>query len=166
MALTPLAPLAALVACASGASPPASTAPGFAPSSSAAPVTSAPPVGSAAPSTSASTSEPASPGAAIVTSPCVLHAGTSRSQKSKSTGVVHASCSFGAECFVAHGVDTPGDGFVAVSCEDTACYCEWSKPYTDDAVREPFSLDAPPGSDTCRTELLRRCMRGMRRPRE
>jgi hypothetical protein len=168
------APLAAvcgaLLACASAGAPRSSpsSAPSVAssPASSASASTATATSAKAAASPSSTPPRPVSSGAALVTSPCVLHAGSFSSRRRKPSGEVHASCNFGAECFTAHGVETPGDGFVAVACEDTACYCEWSTPKMEDPLREPFSLDALPDHDTCKTELLRRCMRGMRRPRE
>lgn len=35
-----------------------------------------------------------------------------------------SSCSMGASCIAEHGVDTPGDGLVAVECENGKCVCE------------------------------------------
>jgi hypothetical protein len=74
-----------------------------------------------------------------------------------------ASCWFGAECFVTPGHANAGDGFVDVSCEDTACKCEWHTPGSEPPIRTSFTLEAVPGdSDTCRRLLVERCMVGMR----
>jgi hypothetical protein len=118
--------------------------------------------------TSSSTAaQPASSGARLVTSPCVLNAGGGKSAGHRDAdgggSVASASCWFGAECFETPGQAKAGDGFVGVSCEDTACQCEWRTPASEPPLHESFTLAAVPGdSDTCRRLLVDRCMVGMR----
>lgn len=125
--------------------------------------------GSQAPTTSPSAAapQPVSSGASLVRSPCVLHAGGGKSSGHRDAdggaGLASASCWFGAECFVTPGHANAGDGFVDVSCEDTACKCEWHTPGSEPPIRTSFTLEAVPGdSDTCRRLLVERCMVGMR----
>ncbi len=104
---------------------------------------------------------PTSKGAALVTTPCVLHAGDARGSRGPD-GKEHASCSFNAECVAEPGETRPGDGFVTVACEDLECQCEWSAAGSGKTDHETFTLDAlPRESATCRTLLLERCMKGM-----
>jgi len=110
--------------------------------------------------------QPATNGARLVTSPCVLDAGGGKSSGHRDPDgggtVASASCWFGAECFETPGQTRAGDGFVGVSCEDTACQCEWRTPASDPPLRTPFTLDAVPGDpDACRHLLVERCMVGM-----
>jgi len=117
--------------------------------------------------TTSSSPQPASSGASLVRSPCVLNAGGGKSSGHRDPdgggALASASCWSDAECFVTPGQTTAGDGFVSVSCEDTSCSCEWRTPGSDPPLRVPFTLDAVPGdSDTCRKLLVERCMVGMR----
>jgi hypothetical protein len=81
----------------------------------------------------------------------------------RDAGTLSASCWYDAECFETPGQTQAGDGFVSVSCEETACQCEWRTPGSDPPLRAAFTLDAvPAAADVCRNVLLDRCMIGMR----
>ncbi len=105
-------------------------------------------------------------GAHLITSPCVVHAGSAHRSSHKDSradaSVTSMSCNFGAECFVVAGQPHAGDGFVSVTCEDTACRCEWTTPTAPAPLREPFTLaKAPDDSAACKRLLVERCMKGV-----
>jgi hypothetical protein len=113
-------------------------------------VTSSPPVADAGPT-------PAS----LVTTPCVLHAGSARGHRD-SSGRTGGSCSFGAECFREPGHTAPGDGFVGLTCDETSCSCEWTAAADGGTLRAAFSVAAAcADAETSQRLFMEHCMVGL-----
>jgi hypothetical protein len=104
----------------------------------------------------------------LAVSRCVLHAGESgkKTRRIKGPGgvpqpaTVTDRCSMNAECIESKGKVTPGDGFVAVDCEASACTCtvEVLGP-TPSTSSSRFEIAAPCTSPEQAGVLLReRCL--------
>lgn len=103
---------------------------------------------------------------ALVFSNCVLHAGKFETVKEPFEGapggtfVVNA-CSYDAECIARKGADTPGDGFVDLSCNGDRCKCRL-EPLTPPGPIQVVDFGASCASlGDARRLLLERCMKGM-----
>ena len=103
-------------------------------------------------------------GAAIVTTPCVLHAGSSHAEHTPDGGAQGVTCSVNAECVAVPGKPARGDGFVDVDCDGSACACTWQSAVTPPATRrDPFTHDhLPTEPDACKRVLIDRCLAGMK----
>jgi hypothetical protein len=113
-----------------------------------------------------SSSQPPAP----VLSNCVLHAGDAATTdqtavtpgEGQDTTHGDSACSYDAECVAERGVETPGDGFVALRCGtggDCSCRIEPSAPASA-AVTFSFRSSCTT-LDEGRRLMLDHCMKGM-----
>jgi hypothetical protein len=103
---------------------------------------------------------------------CVVHAGDSRKTTLTNklpggeliSGEGSTACSMNAECIQVHGLQTPGDGIAALSCEGRTCTCTL-EPLDPPAKPTTFrvEIDSPCSSPDRAKELLgEHCLHGMK----
>jgi hypothetical protein len=109
-----------------------------------------------------------------ISSPCVLHAaqGKRQTREVRLPGGAagpeeqHGSCSADAECIATNGQETPGDGFVYLTCNERTCTC-LLEPLRSSRSRHititfTFALSAPCATSGLALDLIvERCMPGM-----
>jgi len=110
---------------------------------------------------------------AAIESECVLSAGESQTTTRRSFGpnrapgpttTLSAGCSMIATCIAQQGVQTPGDGFVEVRCDEHGCACR-IEVFDARPATQSFSF-ASECNDTEQAERLlnERCIPAARRP--
>lgn len=114
----------------------------------------------ATPTSTADNSKPTATPASIITTACVLHAGSAQGH-SDSSGNKSGSCDYGAECSATPGKATPGDGDVGMKCEEKSCSCSWSS--SDGRMfDEPFTIaELCMDTDMAKRLFMEHCMKGL-----
>ena len=116
----------------------------------------------ATPTSTAVDTKPKATPASIITTACVLHAGSAQGH-SDSSGKKSGSCDYGAECVATPGKSAAGDGDVGLKCEDASCSCSWYSIVDDRMFDEPFTLAEPcMDADVAKQVFMEHCMKGLK----